>query len=78
MPNPAHIDPELFETTKDARVVVEQSRLIHPGWDVDEHLSFLVNDAFLLDSPTDNLAIAAWPVGPQEVPARELIEIWLR
>lgn len=78
IPVPAGADlRELADRGEALRTTVLQSAAIHPDWTVADHLSFLVNDAFVLDSADDLVAVAGWVVGWRCLPAAAIVEYLL-
>lgn len=54
----------MTDTHRRAIIEFARSWTIHPDWDVDTHVSYLINDAFLADDPDDKLATyTGWPHG---------------
>jgi hypothetical protein len=45
---------------KDIARTVVQSYLIHPDWDMDMHIHYLINDAFLIEPEEDTPILRAF------------------
>lgn len=62
-------------TYNKAALIVLSSLLIHPDWELEDHLAYLRHEEYIdIETPIN---YCVWPVGPKTEPLRKFVKSWL-
>lgn len=71
----ATAEPINGATYNKAALTVFSSLLIHPDWELEDHLAYLQHEAYIdIETP---ITYCYWPDGPKTEPLRKFVKSWL-